>query len=83
LNLNRTLTNARAFYIPSQKIHTPLHYFKASESPLIFQNNWNDYCINQIKPYEITGDHFSIFNKPKVGQTAKIFNNVMLDIINS
>jgi tyrocidine synthetase-3 len=83
MNLNRTLSNARSFYIPSQRLHTNLHYFKASESPVIFQDSWDDYCINPIKSFERTGDHFSIFNKPKVVQTAKIFNNVMLDIINS
>ncbi|MCP5104690.1 MAG: hypothetical protein GY950_15000, partial [bacterium] len=66
LNIGRTLTNARALYIPANKIHTTLHYFKAGESPVIFQDSWNDYCLKPIKPYEIPGDHFSLLKKSEV-----------------
>jgi amino acid adenylation domain-containing protein len=81
LNLHRTLSNARSFYIPAQKIHTTLYYFKASESPVILQDCWIDYCMKPINSYEIPGDHFTILNKSKVFQTAKIFNNIMREII--
>jgi amino acid adenylation domain-containing protein len=78
LNLNRTLTHARTFYIPSEKIRTTLQYFKAHQSSQEFQASWNDYCIN-IKSVEIPGEHLSIFKPPDVEQTAKIIENAILN----
>ncbi|UCH95064.1 MAG: amino acid adenylation domain-containing protein [Candidatus Aminicenantes bacterium] len=77
LNINRTLTNARAFYIPDKKIHATLHYFKASESPAIFQDSWNDYCLTPLKSYEIPGDHFSILKKTNAAKTAEIVDAIL------
>ncbi|MDQ1350344.1 MAG: hypothetical protein QG657_645 [Acidobacteriota bacterium] len=73
LNIGRTLTNARLDYIPSRKIITELHYFKANQSPRVFLNSWNDYCANPVKTYEISGTHFSILKSPAVIQTWQLF----------
>jgi thioesterase domain-containing protein/acyl carrier protein len=73
LNLGRTLYNARASYIPSGKIHTPVHYFAASQSRDIIKESWNEYCRKPIMHHEIIGDHFSIFKKPEVIGFTKIF----------
>jgi amino acid adenylation domain-containing protein len=81
MNLNRTLTYARRFFIPSRKIHTTLYYFKASQS-LAAQDSWNDYCLKPIKSYEVPGDHFSIFKAPNVVRSAKIVEKVLNNCCN-
>jgi fengycin family lipopeptide synthetase D/gramicidin S synthase 2/tyrocidine synthetase-3 len=80
LNINRTLANARDFYIPSKKIHTTLHYFRASKSPGILQDCWDDYCLKPIKSFEIPGDHISILKKPQVDQTIEIFDKILYEM---
>ncbi len=79
LNAARTLYNARASYIPREKIHTPVHYFAASQSKGIIKKGWNDYCKKSIKRYEIKGDHYSIFKMPGVIEFAQIFNQALGD----
>ncbi len=71
LNTWRTLTNARARYIPSKKVTTTLHYFKASGSAGGGLECWKDYCAGSIRSYEIMGDHFSILKEPGVDEVAK------------
>jgi amino acid adenylation domain-containing protein len=73
LNIGRTFHNARASYIPPGKIHTPVHYYAASQSKEILKESWNAYCDMPIKFYEIPGDHYSIFKMPQVLEFAKIF----------
>ncbi|NIM15786.1 MAG: amino acid adenylation domain-containing protein [Candidatus Aminicenantes bacterium] len=77
LNTNRTLTSARARYIPTGRINSVLYYFKASESPVIFKECWNDYCSCPIRSYDITGNHFLILKKPAVEQTANTFGFIL------
>jgi tyrocidine synthetase-3 len=81
LNINRSLTSARAGYIPLRKIHTPMHYLKADQSPPDIQESWNDYCREPIRSYEIPGDHFSIFRKPGVDKTIRVFENVFKKVV--
>jgi amino acid adenylation domain-containing protein len=80
LNVGRTLRNARAFYTPSRKIHTPVNYFAASQSKGVIKKRWNDYCCKPMETYEITGDHFSIFKRPHVAELAKIFDQAVNQI---
>jgi amino acid adenylation domain-containing protein len=80
LNQYRTLTNARAVYIPTKKIETTVHYFKASQSPVIFRDCWHDYCTKPINSHEIPGDHLSIFKTPRVDQTVTAFAEVLTNI---
>jgi amino acid adenylation domain-containing protein len=77
VNLVRTLNNARAFYIPSGKIHTTLHYFGAAESTGIRKEHWNDYCSQPMKVYKVAGDHYSIFKAPDVVPLAALFADVV------
>ncbi|MCP5109194.1 MAG: amino acid adenylation domain-containing protein, partial [bacterium] len=74
MNVIRTLANARTLYIPREKLNAVLYYFKARESPEIFNDNWQKYCNAPIKLREIEGSHFSILKMPRVEQTARIFN---------
>ncbi len=76
VNVMRTLTRARALYIPAKKIQTTVHYFNASLSAPA-KEEWQDYCAAPIIYHEIPGDHFSIFKKPHVRQTAKIIANAL------
>jgi thioesterase domain-containing protein/acyl carrier protein len=80
LNINRTLARARDLYLPAEKIHTTLHYFKAGRSPGTPRDNWNDYCIEPIKSVEIPGDHFSILDKTGVDQTIKMFESIFQEM---
>ncbi|MGE5340111.1 MAG: amino acid adenylation domain-containing protein [Candidatus Omnitrophota bacterium] len=76
-NTERTLTRARALYVPTSQIHTVAHYLKASRSPLAFQESWADYCAQPLKSYEISGDHRSILREPAVCQTAETVDDIL------
>jgi amino acid adenylation domain-containing protein len=78
LNLEKTLDNARARYIPSGKIHTVLHYLNAIETPGILKESWKTYCHNPIRIYDIEGNHFSILIPPLVECTGKILDNELI-----
>ncbi|UCH92906.1 MAG: amino acid adenylation domain-containing protein, partial [Candidatus Aminicenantes bacterium] len=76
LNLGRTFHQARAAYIPSGKVKTTVHFFKASESQFK-QQSWNNYCLRPIKSHQIEGNHFSIMQMPQVISFARIFTRVI------
>ncbi len=80
LNRGRTFHQARKRYAPDGKIHTPVHYFAASESKYINEKQWNQYTIAPIEFYKIAGDHFSILKKPHVARFSKLFNNILENI---
>jgi hypothetical protein len=71
------LVHARAFYTPAGKIHTQVRYFEATEEEHVTKERWNDYCHNPIDSYQITGNHYSIFERPQVAEFAKIFDSVL------
>ncbi len=77
LNAGRTLTNARAHYIPGGKVNSPTHFFKASQSKNIAQGQWKKYCRTAIHYYTVSGDHFSIFKSPDVVEFVQLFENVL------
>jgi thioesterase domain-containing protein len=77
LNMIRTLRNAKALYTPSRKIHSPIHFFAANQSRGIGKKYWNDYCQKPIIIDEVTGDHFSIFQKPLVFEFSNIFSRII------
>jgi thioesterase domain-containing protein len=81
LNINRTLTRARALYFPAGRINSTLYYFKASESPVLFKERWNNYCFHPVKSYDITSHHFSILKKPAVEQTVKTLGLILQEIL--
>jgi thioesterase domain-containing protein len=83
LNVGRTFHHASESYIPQGKIHTPIHYFAASESKEIIDRElWNRYTEIPVKAFEITGDHLSIFKMPGVETFAKLFDNVLENVYN-
>jgi regulator of sigma D len=47
-------------YKPLGKIHTPIHFFKASESGCK-EWLWEAWCESPVSYYIVSGDHFSIF----------------------
>ncbi len=73
LNLGRSLTHARALYIPGGKIHTELHHFTAVDSKKIVKESWVEYCHSPIKVCELSGNHYSILKMPAAAQTAQLF----------
>jgi thioesterase domain-containing protein/acyl carrier protein len=81
LNTYRTLKHAGTYYLPSGKILTPVHYFRASQTPLISREKWNAYCTGPMKFHTIPGDHFSILKKPGVEKTAKIFTESIMKLL--
>jgi len=68
---------ARVAYIPQEKINTPIHYFKAAQSKPINHIKWQKYARQQVKFYEINGNHYSIFQLPEVMDFAKKFNAIL------
>ena len=77
LNLGRSLTQARAIYVPKGKIQTKIHFIKASESKEISPENWAEYCLNPMDKYEIISNHYSILEMPAVYQTVQLFRNLL------
>jgi amino acid adenylation domain-containing protein len=82
-NVIRSFDRARILYIPSGKINTLIHYFAAGESGEIRVEDWNYYCSQPVKTYEIDGDHFSIFKKPGVVLFAKKFSETTSESSNT
>ena len=66
INTIRTLNNARAAYIPVDKINTRIHYFGATKSKGQREKLWEKYTTGGIIYNEIEGDHFSILRTPRV-----------------
>jgi fengycin family lipopeptide synthetase D len=82
LNLSRTLIQARSLYMPDGKINTPIHYFAASQSAeIINEQDWNNFCSIPIKIRQIPGDHYSMFKMPQVAVLAKTFDNTLAPVI--
>jgi fengycin family lipopeptide synthetase D len=82
LNLSRTLIQARSLYMPDGKINTPIHYFAASQSAeIINEQDWNNFCSTPIKIQKIPGDHYSMFKMPQMAVLAKIFDNALAPVI--
>jgi amino acid adenylation domain-containing protein len=82
INIVRSLCNARALYKPPGIIHTPMHYFAASESKfqqIIQEEAWNEFCSMPITFYQVPGDHYSIFRKPIVRTFAEMFSKILKD----
>jgi amino acid adenylation domain-containing protein/FkbM family methyltransferase len=76
LNMHRTLVDALLRYIPKRPMETPIHYFKASQSPETVKKGWHDYCKKPLEIHQIEGDHFSILRKPVDSRMGEIFTAV-------
>jgi thioesterase domain-containing protein len=76
LNVGRTFHNARSSYVPSSKVNTKGHFFKASESKFKHQT-WNAYFKKPLKIHEIKGDHYSILKTPNVKNFVTIFSRIL------
>jgi acyl transferase domain-containing protein/thioesterase domain-containing protein len=77
LNLGRTYENAGLRYIPRGKIHTPVHFFAASQSTVINKERWDDYCHSPITYYKINAGHHTILKMPALGEFVKKFREVL------
>ena len=77
LDINKILSRARADYIPGSKIKTPIHYFKARQSSGSLKKYWQPYCYEEIKLFEIPGDHYSIFKTPGVMELIRQFEQAL------
>jgi amino acid adenylation domain-containing protein len=77
LNRIRTISRACSDYIPNSSINTKLYYIKASESNNIQEQKWNKFCNVPVHTLMVQGDHFSIFEPPKVDNLTKMFIDLM------
>lgn len=67
INSIRTFHNLRAFYRPTNKIRSQVHFFEARNSSVVKnKNKWKLYSCRPIKFYKVNGDHYSIFKSPDV-----------------
>jgi thioesterase domain-containing protein/acyl carrier protein len=80
LNTERTLHSAWARYVPEGKIDTQVHFFKADQQQGESPDDWIKFCGKELKYYDVKGDHFSIFKKPRVTEFAKIFNKALHEV---
>ena len=72
-NMRRTFDNAKNIYKPGGKVNATLYYFKANESNF-GPEKWKRHFRNQIRSYEVSGDHFSIFKNPDF---AELFDTIL------
>jgi hypothetical protein len=77
LNMVRSYMNAQAFYIPSGKIKTEVHFFEADGTEVFNREKWNNYTELPIKEYRVKGTHNSIFEMPDVVAFANQFNEAI------
>ncbi|MCP5105040.1 MAG: AMP-binding protein, partial [bacterium] len=77
MNSGRSLVNARSAYIPSGKVNSAVHFFKAGDSP-VDPGSWSSYCGKGPELHEVSGDHFSIFRLPDVDDFAAAFSRMMV-----
>jgi thioesterase domain-containing protein len=77
LNVGRTYENAGLRYIPQGKIHTPVHFFAASQSTVINGERWDDYCHKPITYHKINAGHYTILKMPALREFVKKFRDVM------
>jgi len=77
MNTIRTLDSARNKYIPQGKLDTVLYYFVATKSTVFkdkSRTTWSNYLTKPPICHYISGDHFSIIQKPDVLELATIFS---------
>ena len=75
-NIIRTLSNARAVYLPDQRLRAPVSFFKAADSDIPNLNQWKNLCEN-LSVYTVQGDHYSIFREPQVEDFVRLFNKIL------
>jgi amino acid adenylation domain-containing protein len=80
-NLMRSYINARADYIPANKIKTQVHFIHPNLDSNVREEIWNNYCEDEIIVYNIEGDHFSIFEEPFVNKHARIIKKILKNYI--
>jgi tyrocidine synthetase-3 len=72
----RTIAQACLDYVPGCRINTRICYIKASESRNIPEQKWNQFCNVPVHTIMMQGDHFSIFETPKVDGLARRFGEL-------
>lgn len=78
LNTIRTLHRLRASYFPNGKVKTELNFFKSTKDKIVDDEIiWNNYCVNEIKLHEVSGEHVTIFQIPYVDQFSKMLNSLL------
>lgn len=75
MNIARSLSSARASYIPANKVKSPLRYFGAIQSGQVQWETWNRFCHEPLIFKSIVGDHYSIIKHPDVVAFASQFND--------
>ncbi|MCK4261351.1 MAG: hypothetical protein KAX49_20440, partial [Halanaerobiales bacterium] len=81
LNKIRSFNLAHRLYAPESKINTQVNFFKASKTDQRMIKNWSQYCINEVSICKITGDHFSIFRLPDVEELARVFDDILAELL--
>jgi amino acid adenylation domain-containing protein len=76
INRIRTIAQACFDYVPGSRINTRIGYIKASESRNIPEQKWNQFCNVPVHTIMMQGDHFSIFETPKVDGLARRFGEL-------
>jgi thioesterase domain-containing protein/acyl carrier protein len=66
-----------SYYSPEGKIKTLMHFIGASNREMVRWEKWHPYCQQPVKFHKVSGDHFSIMERPHVVSLAKIFNTLL------
>ncbi|MCP5105377.1 MAG: amino acid adenylation domain-containing protein, partial [bacterium] len=77
-NVIRGLDNARAAYVPTGQVAAPVFYFAAGETESIVKEEWSRYTRSPVTFFIVPGDHFSIFQPPRVKDFVEVFETDVL-----
>ncbi|MCP5104635.1 MAG: hypothetical protein GY950_14715, partial [bacterium] len=77
-NVIRGLDSARTAYVPAGQVAAPVFYFAAGETESIAKEEWNRYARSPVTFFNVNGDHFSIFQPPRVKDFVNIFETDVL-----
>ncbi|MCP4215543.1 MAG: amino acid adenylation domain-containing protein, partial [bacterium] len=76
-NIMRTLMRAVSMYKPQGKIDTPMVYLAAQDSTGTKKERWTNFCAKPVEYVTVPGDHFSIFQQPRVRKLADALERVL------
>jgi amino acid adenylation domain-containing protein len=71
---------ASNFYLPADKIASPVHFFMPTETDDPDQkeiHRWQEYCSTPIRIHEVPGNHISMMQEPDVVSFARQLDNLI------
>lgn len=69
--------SALSCYTPKGTVASPVLYFKARNSQMVFADNWQAFSSSTINWHDLDGDHYSILKNPSVVDISANLNQLL------